>query len=476
MNNIIYFGRNNFPIRQGNSNFLTSSSSNYQKNRENMNYSQEVTIKKNPNIIIKNRNDNIIKKTPKYENNINLIIDCKKDYKKNPKIISYDLNFKKNYSFFEKNEKFNYINSKINVLETEPNKINNNNIYSKLNQTKNKNNYNEIFSNNNKPSTHILSTYYNNKNQINKNSIKKKNNNNINFNYNSPKVNNNIKYNNNNVKNMNLKNNINNSNNSKNKYQSFTNINKIINKDFPYFPELLKEKGNLTKIKSEISIKNRKRNENQNNNPDTNNLNLRRPLSSFSSDIYLKTENNINIRNNSYNNKFNTNYNLINIVSPKERKNTYTNINSMGKEIKFNYQNYINLVSSHKKSNNNNYKKIKDNYSFNQNDIKFDKICLNKFYEEAFNDSNNDKNMNIKSNNKNNKFENHDDIIYKDNLTTNQTTYTNGSNKIKNLKKSISTLKQNNMYENEKIENFEELHYFIVSYIQNGKKAEKKFY
>ena len=472
MNNITYFGRNNFPIRQGNSNFLTSSSSNYQKNRENMNYSQEVTIKKNPNIITKNRNDNI-KKTPKYENNINLIIDCKKYYKKNPKIISYDLNFKKNYSFFEKNEKFSYINSKINVLETEPNKINNNNIYSKLNQTKNKNNYNEIFSNNNKPSTHILSTYYNNKNQINKNSIKKKNNNNINFNYNSPKANDNIKYNNNNVKNMNLKNNINNSNNSKNKYQSFTNINKIINKDFPYFPELLKEKGNLTKIKSEISIKNRKRNENQNNNPEANNLNLRRPLSSFSSDIYLKTENNINIRNNSYNNKFNTNYNLINIVSPKERKNTYTNINSMGKEIKFNYQNYINLVSSHKKSNDN--KKIKDNYSFNQNDIKFDKICLNKFYEEAFNDSNNDKNMNIKSNNKNNKFENADDIIYKDNLTTNQSTYTNGSNKIKNLKKSISTLKQNNMYGNEKIENFEELHYFIISYIQNGKKAEKKF-
>ena len=145
----------------------------------------------------------------------------------------------------------------------------------------------------------------------------------------------------------------------------------------------------------------------------------------------------------------------------------------MGKEIKFNYQNYINLVSSHKKSNDN--KKIKDNYSFNQNDIKFDKICLNKFYEEAFNDSNNDKNMNIKSNNKNNKFENADDIIYKDNLTTNQSTYTNGSNKIKNLKKSISTLKQNNMYGNEKIENFEELHYFIISYIQNGKKAEKKF-
>ena len=475
MNNITYFGRNNFQMRQGKSNFLTSSSSNYQNNRENMNYSQEVILKKNPNIINKNRNENIIKKSPKYENNINLIIDCKKEFKKNPKIISYDLNFKKNYSFFEQNNKFHFLNSKNNVLETEPNKINDNNLYSKLNQPKNKKKYNEIFSNNNKPSSHILSTYYNNRNQLNKNSIKKKKNNGVNFNYNSPKPNNNIKYNrNNNVKDVNLKNNINSSSNSKNKYQSFTNINKIINKDFPHFTELIKEKGNLTKIKSEISIKNRKRNENQNN-PELNNLYLRRPLSSFSSDIYLKTENNANIRNNSYNNKYNTNYNLLNIVSPKERKNTYTNINSMGKERKFNYQNYLNLVRSHKKTNNNNYKKIKDNYSFNQNDIKFDKICLNKFYEEAFNDNNNDKILNIKINNINNKFENTDDIIYKDNLTTNQTTYTNGQNKIKNLKKSISTLKQNNKYENEKIKNFEELHYFIVTYIQNGKKAEKKF-
>lgn len=470
MNNIAYFGRNNFPMMQGNSNFLTSSSSNNQKYRENMNYSQEVTSKKNQNIIIKNKNDNNIKKTPKYENNINLLIDCKKDLKKNPKIINYDLNYKKNYSYFEKNDKFNYLNSKINILETEPNKINNNELYSKLNQPKNKNIYNEIFSNN-KPSYHILSTYYNNKERLNKNSIKKKKNYNINFNYNSPKTNNNIKYNiNSNAKNMNSKNNIINSNNSKNKYQSFTNINKIINKDFPHFPELLKEKRNLTKIKSEISIKNKKRNENQNN-LETNNIYLRRPLTSFSSDIYLKTENNINIRNNSYNNKINTNYNLLNIVSPKERKNTFTNINSMGKEAKFNYQNYLNLVSSNNKSNNNSFKKAKDNYSFNQNDIKFDKICLNKFYEETFNDSNNDKKLNIK----NNKFENTDDIIYKDNLTTNQSTYTNGSYKIKNLKKSFSTFNQNNKYGNEKIENFEELHYFIVSYIQNGKKAEKKF-
>ena len=65
-------------------------------------------------------------------------MDCKTD-RKNQKIISYDLNFKENNFFFDKNDKFNYLNSKINVLENEPNKNdNNNNLYSKLNQPKNK--------------------------------------------------------------------------------------------------------------------------------------------------------------------------------------------------------------------------------------------------------------------------------------------------------------------------------------------------
>ena len=94
-----------------------------------------------------------------------------------------------------------------------------------------------------------------------------------------------------------------------------------------------------------------------------------------------------------------------------------------------------------------------------------DKISLNKFYEETFIDNN--KNNNKYKNNSNN-----DDIIHKDNLTTNQSTYTISSNKIKNLKKSIKFIKYNNK---ENIENFEELHYFIVSSLQKGKKAGKYF-
>ena len=184
---------------------------------------------------------------------------------------------------------------------------------------------------------------------------------------------------------------------------------------------------------------------------------LRRPLSSLSSSIYLKNENNNNYRNKSHNNTYNrfnnTNYNLVNIISPKEKN---INISSS----KLNYHNYINFINNSQIKN-----KTKSNYSFNQDDIMLDKISLNKFYEETFNDNN--KNNKKYKNNRNN-----DDIIHKDNLTTNQSTYTNYSNKIKNLKKSIKFTKCNN---EENLENFEELHYFIVSSLQKGKKVGKYF-
>ena len=114
-------------------------------------------------------------------------------------------------------------------------------------------------------------------------------------------------------------------------------------------------------------------------------------------------------------------------------------------------------------------KKTKSNYSFNQNqnNIKANKAYLNKFYEETFSDS-----YESKNNFKNKDNNNNDHIIYKENLTTNQNTYINASNKIKNIKKNGKSIKINN---NDKIENFEELHYFIVSSLQKGKSTGKFF-
>lgn len=467
---------NNIQMRQGNNNYLSSSSSHFQNKKDNINYSQEMRLKEKPKIIINNINKINLNNYPKFSNNINLIIDFRKDNNKKRKAMN-NLNYVKNNSLLEKNDAFEFLNSKINVLETEPNKLGknnkNNDFNQKLNQIQNKHMNNEEL-NENKPSNNILSTYYNNKNQVNKISIKKNKNFNINFNDNIPK--NQIKFNN-------IINGKNLTNNDKTKFQSYTSLNKFVNKDLPKYNALSKEKENLTKIKSEISIKNEKKNKNSSsNNSNRNNLYLKRPLSSFSSNAYLNTENNINNRNSSTRNRFHTNYNLINITSPKERKNTYSNINSVQKTPKLNYQYYMGVLTSHNKRNNNDIqsvnkhqKKPNYNYSFNQNDFQTDKFFLNKYYDETFSDSNNDKNFNnIKLVNKN-KF-NNDDITYKENLTTDQSTCKNTSNlKIKNLKKTNQPSNTGNFSENEKFENIEDLHFYIVSSLQKGKNTGKFF-
>ena len=150
------------------------------------------------------------------------------------------------------------------------------------------------------------------------------------------------------------------------------------------------------------------------------------------------------------------NYNLTDVFSSKEK-----NINATPK---INYHNYMNLVNNSQSK-----KKTKSNYSFNQNqnNMKVDKAYLNKFYEETFSDS-----YESKKNFKNKDNNNNDDIIYKENLTTNQSTYINTSNKIKNLKKNVKSIKINN---DDKIENFEELHFFIDSSLQKGKTTGKFF-
>jgi hypothetical protein len=405
MNNILSLRRNNIQMGTGNGNIMISSPPNNKnnKNKKSKDYSQE--------ILLKNLNNNNSNKTPKYFNNTNLIFDSKRNIKN------------KNYSKFEKNDKSDILmNSKIYNLETEPNKNNNNIYFTKLT----KKNYNDIFfpntkRSNKKPTSDILSTYYTNKslklNKINNISIKKSPKNyGVNFNYNSPNA----------------------------KYQSFTRVNKYINRDIQKLTELSTEK-NINRKNFEFEKKS---------------INLRRPLSSLSSNIYLNTENSINYRNNSHNNALNRfnnmNYNLTDVFSSKGK-----NINATPK---INYHNYMNLVNNSQSK-----KKTKSNYSFNQNqnNMKVDKAYLNKFYEETFSDS-----YESKNNFKNKDNNNNDDIIYKENLTTNQSTYINASNKIKNLKKNVKSIKINN---DDKIENFEELHFFIVSSLQKGKNTGKFF-
>jgi hypothetical protein len=261
---------------------------------------------------------------------------------------------------------------------------------------------------------------------------------------------------------------------SKNKYQSYTNLKKIINSDFPKFPDLLTERDNnyLNKKAPNFSNKIGQKNKNY---TQRNNLLSTNLLNTFGSNLYLNTENNINSKNSNCNNhKNNRNYNMMNIVSPKPKSNEHSNINSFQKTPKFSYHNYINLLNIQKNKINNsdiqNTKKYKyeKNFSSNNFDKIMNKTTLNQFYEDTFNNINDDHKINVKNGS------NNDDILCREKLTTNQSTCTNGTNKIKNMKKIVSS-KLNINKQDSNAENFEELHFLIVSSIQDGKKYAKKF-
>jgi hypothetical protein len=269
-----------------------------------------------------------------------------------------------------------------------------------------------------------------------------------------------------------LNNNLNNI--SKNKYQSYTNLKKIINSDFPKFPDLLTERDNnyLNKKTPNFSNKIGQKNKNY---TQRNNLLSTNLLNAFGSNLYLNTENNINSKNSNCNNhKNNRNYNMMNIVSPKPKSNEHSNINSFQKTPKFSYHNYINLLNIQKNKINNsdiqNTKKYKyeKNFSSNNFDKIMNKTTLNQFYEDTFNNINDNHKINVKNEC------NNDDILCRDKLTTTQITCTNGTNKIKNMKKTVSNL-LNITKKDSNAENFEELHFFIVSSIQDGKKYAKNF-
>lgn len=434
----ISFLTKDMPIRPENSPFLSSS---YFQNNKAYNYSKEDKFKVKSNLLMKEENNKNENKYSKFSNNINLIIDYKKNSSKK-KLTNFNHNCLCNNSHY---------------IDTEPNKPRTNKLFSE-----NKNN----------SKNHVLSTtsFYSNKNHTARMPIKKSKSF-INFNDEIPNEDNIFS---NHGRNMNLILNNNLNNISRNKYQSYTNLKKVINTDFPKFPDLSTDRDNnyLNKKTPNYSNKIGQKNKNY---TQRNNLYSTNLLSTYGSNLYLNTENNINSKNSNCNNhKNNRNYNMMNIVSPKPKNNAHSNINSFQKTPKFSYHNYINLLNLQKNKINNseiqNIKKYKHEKNFSSNN--FDKIMnktsLNQFYEEAFNNINDDHKINVKNEN------NNDDILCREKLTTNQSICTNVTNKIKNMKKTVSS-KLNINIQDSNAENFEELHFFIVSSIQDGKKYAKKF-
>jgi hypothetical protein len=434
----ISFLTRDIPIRPENSPFLSSP---YFKNNRAYNYSKEDKFKSKSNLLMKEENNKNEIKYSKFSNNINLIIDYKKNLSKK-KLTNFNHNYLCSYSHY---------------IDTEPNKPRANKLFSE----------NKDICKNNALST---TSFYSNKNLTTRMPIKKSKSF-INFNDEIPKEENIFS---NHGRNMNLILNNNLNNISKNKYQSYTNLKKIINYDFPKFPDLSTDRDNnyLNKKFPNYSNKLGQKNKNY---TQRNNLYSTNLLSTYGSNLYLNTENNINSKNSNCNNhKNNRNYNMMNIVSPKPKSNEHSNINSFQKTQKFSYHNYINLLNLQKNKINNsdiqNIKKYKHEKNFSSNN--FDKIMnkttLNQFYEDTFNNINDDHKINVKN------MSNNDDILYRENLTTNQSTCTNGTNKIKNMKKTAFS-KLNINKQDSNVENFEELHFSIVSSIQDGKKYAKKF-
>ena len=176
----------------------------------------------------------------------------------------------------------------------------------------------------------------------------------------------------------------------------------------------------------------------------------------------------------------NKNYNLMNINYSCERNNTYSNIN----QENFLYNNSSRKMNSPKNKNRGNSyqcKNIKYNFrtkdSYLCNDNKIDKVSLKHYYDQEFNEITNKNEQNDINKEKNDYKCNNEDISYKECLTTNYSTCTNEINKINDKKKVIQIQnKYNNInLKNKNSENVEMFHFFMVSYLQKGKKLGKIF-
>ena len=443
MNNLSRFDRNKILSNSEKTNILLPPSLYFQKNKTFIDITQE---EDKSNLILNNKN-NLNSYSTKNSKGINLMFDYKNNLNKKKKQNHY-FNYTNDQSP-NKTSKLNINNKKMNKIEENKNE----NIYNfkKVHPNKTAGRFTEINHVFNKPSSNIVAKYYSN----NKILDKKKHNFSINFNLNSPISGYNTNKNNNGVRNKKLNIQFKSESKTNNNHKSYININETNNNyqnetDFDTYRFTLG--NNQTRISESY---------------DRNNPYFNNPLSS---NTYLNTENNINSRNISkkkLNSIHNKNYNLMNIDCSTERNNTYSNLNSnrwlFEYDIKRQNKNkiqYKNIKCSFK---------TKDAYICKEN--KINKKSLKQFYEQEFNNENNQNLIKIEKNE--NKF-NSEDLYYKECLSTNHSTCTNEINKVNGneIRKRIMNQKQ---FMNKNSQNPEMFHFYMVSYLQKGKKLGNKF-
>jgi len=437
MNNLSHFDRSKILFNSDFTNILSPPSLYLQKNKTFVDITQE---EDKTNLILNNKNNNLNSYTTKNTKGINLMFDYKNYINKKKKS-----NHFYNYTNQQSPNKLNPNNKKMNKFEENKNEIIYN--FKKVNPNKTAGRFSETNHISNKPSNNIMTKFY----TYNKMFVKKRQNLSINFNLNSPTTNNNMNKNNNGGRNKKLNKQIRNVSNSNMKYQSYANINELNNN---YQNETNVEYRRFTSANDKKRVKEIY---------DRNSQYFNVPMSS---NIYLSTENNINSRNittKKLSNLHNKNYNLINISYSTERNNTYSNLNSYKMKND-------NDIKRQIKNNKNQYKNIK--YSFKTKDAyickenKIDKKSLQQYYDQEFNDENDQNAMNVEK--RDYKF-NNEDLYYKECLSTNHSTCTNEINKVNGneIKKRISNQKP---FMSRNSPNPEMFHFYMVSYLQKGKK------
>ena len=446
MNNLSHFDRNKILFNSDYANILLPTSLYFQKNKTYVDITQ---TEEKSNLILNDKNINLNSYTTKSSKGINLMFDYKSNINRKKKQ-NHFFNYTNNHS----PNRLNFNNKKIN--KNEENKNNNFYNFKKFNSNTTSGRFSEISTAFNKPSSNIVAKYYAN----NKIFVKKRQNFSINFNLNSPNANCNINKTKNTTRNKKLNKQCRSVSNSNMKYQSYSNINEIY-KNYQNKEDYEYNKDTLCKNQT-------KRGESY----DMSNPYFYNPITS---NTYLNTENNINSRNIRTQKSYsihNKNYNLMNIDYSSERNNTYSNLNSN----KLKNENDIQRQNTQQNKIKSQYKNFK--YSFKTRDAyickenRINKKSLKQFYEKEFNNINdeNDKNwINIEKNEY--KF-NNEDLCYKECLSTNHSTCTNEINKAND--KEISKRNQRQII-NKNSKNPEMFHFFMVSYLQKGKKLGNKF-
>ena len=460
MNNLSRFDRNKILINSEKNNILLPSSLYFQKHKNFTSNNHEET-KANFVINKNNNNNNFNSYSIKNSKGFNLMFEYKNNIAKKKKTQLFFNNMNED-SFLNKQTK---LNEDIKYDKNEEDKMGKNYNYKKVNMNIISARNSEINPAFNKRVNNVNSKYYSN----NKIYVKMRQNLSINFNLNSPNKASNINTNNIGGGNKKLDKQYKSANNSKVKNQSYTNINKI-NDNYKNDTEYEVNRYSLGNKQIYNKYSNQRNSDFYLNIPSASNT-------------YLNTENNINSRNIStkkLNNIHNKNYNLMNIDYSTERNNTYSNINNN----KYIYENSFKRVYSQKskyRGNSNQCKNIKYTFrtkdSYICTDYKTDKVSLKNYYDHEFNEIRNVKEENYIDKKENECKFNNEDISYKECLSTNYSTCTNEINKIKEKKNPILIQNKYNYsnLKNKCQDNVEMFHFFMVSYLQKGKKLGNKF-